>query len=186
MKSSKIFAGVVFRCAVLSSAYVTVLPNRCRRRKKRRESRERTRTDDSQAGCALRRPPDELWLECEAERKVHARERCVAQVIHPVYLNHINVLRVEPVAGPRVNESERIATVLEAVIAVVGLGDTERVLLSKIGLEFVCRNAPATVTSGMLLLILRGRLAVLFLLGVLFFRLRVLLLLGRGFFFLLC
>jgi len=66
--------------------------------------------------------------------KVNARKRCVAQVMHAVYFDNVNVLRAEPVAGPRVNESERIATVLEAVIAVVGMGDTKRVLLSKIGI----------------------------------------------------
>ncbi len=65
--------------------------------------------------------PQDKWLQGEAEREINARERCVVQVIHAVYLDNINVLRVEPVAGPRVNESERIATVLETVIAVVGL-----------------------------------------------------------------
>ena len=84
----------------------------------------------------------------EAQHQVNARKRCVAQVIHAVNLDHINVLRVEPVAGPRVNESERIATVLEAVIAVVAFADTKRVLLSKIGLETVGPNASTTVTSG--------------------------------------
>jgi hypothetical protein len=103
-------------------------------------------------------------------------------------------LRVEPVAGPRVNESERITTVFEAVIAVVGLGDTKRVFASKIGLEAVSGNAATTVTSGLLCRLLRlSRLGALcaFLFGfgilvlllcVLFFRLDGLVL-GRGFFF---
>jgi hypothetical protein len=105
------------------------------------------------------------------------------------YVDDINVLRVEPVAGPRVNESERIAAVLEAVIAVVGLGDTKRVLLSKIGLEFVCGNA---ATTGFRRALLRLRVllcrfgVVVLLLCVLFFRLGVLLLLRRGFFLWLC
>ena len=97
--------------------------------------------------------------------QIHARERCIAQVIHAVNLDHINVLRVEPVAGPRVDESEGIAAVLEAVIVVVALADTKRVLLSKIGLELVGWNAAPTVTGGVLFLlrVLLGRLAVLLL-----------------------
>src|SRR5271169_1684048 len=91
------------------------------------------------------------WLQVEAEHQVNARKRCVAQVIHTVNLDNINVLRVEPVAGPRVNESERIAAVLEAVIAVVGPADAKRVLLPKIGLKFVCWNAAATGITGVLL-----------------------------------
>jgi len=43
---------------------------------------------------------------------------------------------------------------LEAVIAVVGLADTKRVLLSKISLEFVCGDAATSVT-GLLRLLLR-------------------------------
>src|SRR5208282_6593652 len=102
--------------------------------------------------------------------------------------DYINVLRVEPVAGPRVHESERIAPVLEAVIAVLGSADKKRVLLSKIGLEFVRGNAATIVTSGALfrLRAFFRRLDVLFLLlCVLLFRLGVLLLLRRGFFLLL-
>jgi len=60
---------------------------------------------------------------------------------------------------------------LEAAIAVIGLADTKRVLLPKIGLEFVCGNSATTVTGG-----------VLFLLRVLLVRLGVLLLLRRGLF----
>ena len=125
-------------------------------------------------------PPNGL-LWCEAECKVNARKRCVAQVIYAVNFDDINVLRVKPVAWPRVNESERIATVLEAVIAVIGLADTKRVLLPKIGLEFVCGDSATTVTTGALRLLLRLSL----LCGFLFW-LGALLLLRRGFFLLLC
>ena len=76
----------------------------------------------------------------------------VAQVIHAIDLDHINILRIEPVARPRIHESERIAAVLEAVIPVVALADTKRVLLSKIGLESVVGNA---ATAGMLRLLFR-------------------------------
>ncbi len=132
-------------------------------------------------------------LQREAERKVHARIARIAQVIDAVDLDHINILRVEPVAGPRVNESEVVAAVLEAVISVVSLADAERVLLSKAGLVAVGGNTGAGV--------LLCRLGVLFLLRVSFFRLgfRLLLLLragllglsflflrGLGFLFVLC
>jgi len=62
-------------------------------------------------------------------------------------------LRVQPVAGPRLLESKRIAAVLEAVIVVVGLADTKRVALSKMGLELVCGNLAATVTGSLLSLL---------------------------------
>src|SRR5580700_9126448 len=119
------------------------------------------------------------WLQCEAEFKVNARVHRIAQVIHAVNLDHINVLGVEPIAGPHANESERITTVLEAVIAVLGLADTKRVLLSEIGLVPVCGNAVA-VTSGVLpRCALLGRLGVLLLLRCRFFWLRSFLVLGR-------
>jgi hypothetical protein len=86
-------------------------------------------------------------LKCEAECNVDAGIRRVAQIIHAVNLDHKNILRVEPVAGPRVNESEPIATVLEAVIpAVIGLADTKPVFPSKTSLETVVGNAVTTVT----------------------------------------
>src|SRR5208282_1518738 len=116
----------------------------------------------------------ERALQREAEYKVNAGKRRVAQVIHAVNLDHINVLRVEPVAGPRVNESESIATVLEAVIPVIGLAHTKRVLLPKAGLETLGRNTAAAVAG-----------SVPFLLCVFLFRLDVLLLLRRWSFLLL-
>src|ERR1700685_2525409 len=90
-------------------------------------------------------------LQCEAESEVDAGKRCVAQVIHAVYLDNINVLGVEPIVGPGINESERVAAVLEAVITVIARAYTKRVLLSKVGLEFVCGNAAASLVSGVLL-----------------------------------
>jgi hypothetical protein len=93
-------------------------------------------------------------LKCEAECNVDAGIRRVAQIIHAVNLDHKNILRVEPVAGPRVNESEPIATVLEAVIpAVIGLADTKPVFPSKTSLETVVGNAVTTVTTGALRLL---------------------------------
>jgi hypothetical protein len=50
-------------------------------------------------------------------------------------------LGVEPIARPRVNESERIAAVLEAAITVIGLADTKPMLLSKIGPVTIVENA---------------------------------------------
>src|SRR5271165_3724445 len=97
-----------------------------RRTKKKARAQEKNgpAPDHSQAGCVRRRSRTN-WLQCETEYKVDAREHRIAQVIHAVYLDHINVLRIKPVAGPRVNESERIAPVLEAAIAVVRLADTK-------------------------------------------------------------
>src|SRR5208282_228257 len=143
----------------------------------------------------------ERALQREAEYKVDARERCVAQVVHAVNLDHINVLRVEPVAGPRVPESEPIATVLEAVVAVVAFADMEGVSSSKISPEAIVGNAATAVTSGdALCLLFRPSLlcvlllcVLLFLLGIFFlllcvflFVLSVLVLLLRVFLFLLC
>src|SRR5208337_4812344 len=78
----------------------------------------------------------------------------VAQVIHAVHVDNIDVLRVEPVAWPWVNKSEPIATVMEAAPPVVGLADTERVLPSKVGPVTVFRNAATTASTGSLFLLL--------------------------------
>src|SRR5208282_4270485 len=111
----------------------------------------------------------ERALQREAEYKVNAGKRRVAQVVHAVNLDHINVLRVEPVAGPRVPESEPIATVLEAVIAVVAFADMERVSSSKIGPEAIVGNAATAVTTGALFLLFRPSLLCVLLLCVLLF-----------------
>src|SRR5208282_5069289 len=79
-------------------------------------------------------------LQGEAQSEVHARIHRVAQVIHAVDLDDVNVLGVKPVAGPRLTESEPISPVLKAVIAVLGLADAKRVLASETGLVSVCRN----------------------------------------------
>jgi hypothetical protein len=78
------------------------------------------------------------------------------RVAHPpryaVNFDNKNVLRVEPVAWPRVNESERIAAVLEAAIPpVVGLADTKCVFPSKVRPEPVFWNAATTASTGSLL-----------------------------------
>ena len=70
----------------------------------------------------------------DAEFNVNAGIHRVAQVIHAANVDDINVLRVEPVAWPRTNKSERIATVLEAAITVIALVHTKRVSLSKLAL----------------------------------------------------
>ncbi len=76
---------------------------------------------------------------------------------------------------------------MEAVVAVVGLANAKRVLLSKVRLEFVGGNAAATVTRMLLLLgvLLCGLGVPLLLLCVFLFRLGVLLLLRSRFFLLL-
>jgi hypothetical protein len=119
--------------------------------------------------------PD-VALQCDAECKVRARVHRVAKVVHAVNLNHKNVLRVEPVAGPRVDESERITSVLKAAIGVVALADAKRVFPSKIGLETVCGNTAPTVTTSVLHRLSLPLLCVLlFLLAVLVFLLPILL-----------
>jgi hypothetical protein len=112
-------------------------------------------------------------LQCDGECNVHARIHRVTQVIQAVDVDHKDVLRVEPVARPRINKSERIAPVFEAMTAVVGLGDTKRVLLSKVRLVAVVGNAAsAFITCSSRLLfglgLLRGSLL---LLSSFFFRL---------------
>src|ERR1700728_1691222 len=106
------------------------------------------------------------YFECDVDAGV----RWIAEVIHAVNLHYINVLRVEPVAGPSTNKSERVAAVLEAVIAVIAFADPKAVFPPKIGLVTVFGNAAATVTSA-----LRRLCAFLFLLVVLILGLRILL-----------
>jgi hypothetical protein len=79
-----------------------------------------------------------LWV--DAEGNVNAWVHRVAQVIHAVNIDDINVLRVEPVGWPCADKSERIAAVLESAITVVALADMERVFASKIGLATVVGN----------------------------------------------
>jgi len=127
------------------------------RRFNRRESEDRVRADNAYAACSTA-------LECDVEFKIDAGIRRVAKVIHAADVDHKNLLRVEPVARPRGGESEPVATVLEAVIVVIALGNSKRVFASKVGLVAIGRNAAG---------ILR-RLCVL-LLRILFFLLVVLL-----------
>jgi hypothetical protein len=94
-------------------------------------------------------------------------------------------LRVEPVAGPWVDESERIAAVLEAAIIVIALAHTKPVFLSKIGPETVVGNAATTVTAGALRLLYRLSLLCV-LLCVLLFLFAALVVLLCSFLFLLC
>src|SRR5580693_1920628 len=112
-------------------------------------------------------------LERDAEFDINARVHWIAQVINAVNVDDVNVLRVEPVAWPRANKSERIATVFEAVITVIPLVHTKRVSLPKVGLVTVVGNAVAT---GALRLLFRLSLgcALLLLLCVLFLRLGIL------------
>src|SRR5450759_2936655 len=95
-----------------------------------------------------RRAQGTLW--CDAECNVDAGIRRVAQVIHAVNVDYINILRVEPVAWPCAHEAERIAAIFETAITVIALGDAKPVFLSKIRLETVIGNAAVTVTTGTL------------------------------------
>src|SRR5271155_2238866 len=85
-----------------------------------------------------------LVLYRDTDYKVHARIHRVAQVIHTVDLDHINVLRVKPVAGPRATESKPIAAVLEAATAVLALTDAKRVFASEVSLVTVGGNPVTT------------------------------------------
>jgi hypothetical protein len=96
----------------------------------------RTHADKVRMQSPHRKQP--LWV--DAEGNVNAWVHRVAQVIHAVNIDDINVLRVEPVGGPRANKSERTAAALEAAITVVALADMERVFASKIGLATVVGN----------------------------------------------
>jgi hypothetical protein len=131
-------------------------------------------------------------LEDDAERDVHARIGGIAKVVDASNLNHKNVLRVEPVAWPLVNEAEGITTVLEAAIsAVFGLTDLKLVFLSKMGAVTIFWNASTSMVAAALRALFRlGLLGMLWLLpfvGLLpfvrLFRLAVLVSLLGGFFF---
>jgi hypothetical protein len=107
-------------------------------------------------------------LDGDAERQVHARKTRVAQVVHAVNFDDINVLRVQPVARPGGFKSEPVAAVLETVIAIIAFADTKAVFASEIGLVTVGRNAAG---SGMLFVLCGLAL----LLRVFLFRLSILL-----------
>src|SRR5208282_5278330 len=113
--------------------------------------------------------------------KVHTRIHRVTQVIHTVDLDHINVLRVEPVAGPRAAKSKPITAVLEAATAEVALANAKRVFASEVGLVTLGWNA---ATVGVLFLLFRPSLPST-LLRILLLRPGVLFFLS-SFFFLLC
>src|SRR5208337_1987101 len=90
-------------------------------------------------------------LQRDAERNVHVWIVRVTQVVHTVNFDHINVLRVQPIARPDRLEPEPIAAVLEAVIAVIAFADAKAMFASEIGLVTVGGNA---ATSSVLLLLL--------------------------------
>ncbi len=102
-----------------------------------------------------------MALQRDAEHQVHARIARVAQVVHAVYFDNINVLRVEPVARPRRLEPEPIAAVLEAVIAVIGFANAKAMFTSEVGLVTVRGNAAAA--CAFFLLFGLGLLGMLFL-----------------------
>src|ERR1035437_6590908 len=134
-----------------------------------------TRADNSLVAALLTTPDEPLF--CDAACNVNARIHRVAQVIHAVNLDDKNVLRVQPVAWPRIYKSEPIAAVLEAAIpAVIGLTDAKPVFLSKIGLVPIVGNA---ATTGMLRRLCGPSLlcVFLFLLRVFLFLIRILVLL---------
>ena len=139
-------------------------------------------------------PPTHDSLQRYAELDVDAGICGVAQVIHAVNIDDIHILRVEPIAWPAADESERVSAVLEAVIAVIGLGHAKPVVGSKVGLVTVIGNAATTVLRWLRVLLLRisvlllRRLRVLFLCAffILLFGLRLRGLLLRTFLILLC
>src|SRR5580692_4385374 len=120
-------------------------------------------------------------LECDVEFNVHTRIHRVAQVIHAINVDDINVLRIEPVARPHANKSERIAAVLKVAITVIALVHAKRVSLSKVGFVTVVRNS-----AGALVLLCRPSFgcALLLLLCVLLLRLGAPLFLFRRLFWL--
>jgi hypothetical protein len=106
--------------------------------KNRREPEEQTRAKST---LRLNRQTE---LQTETECYIYARIRGIAQIIDTVYFDDINVLCVEPVAGPRINKFEVITAVLEAMIVVIASADMKGVFASKVGLEPVIGNATAT------------------------------------------
>src|SRR5579862_4522443 len=102
-----------------------------------------------------------MALQRDTEHQVHARIARIAQVIHAIDLDHINVLRVEPVARPRALKPEPIAAVLEAVIAVIACAQAKGMVASNIGFVAVGGNAAAACVF--FLLLVPGLLGMLFL-----------------------
>src|SRR5579862_2348082 len=123
-----------------------------------------------------------LWtvLHRDIEYQVHSWIARIAQVVHAVDFDNVNVLCVEPVARPGRLEPEPIAAVLEAVIAVVAFADAKAVFASEISLVSVGGNAAAASVCFPLLGL--GLLGVLFLCSP-FFRLGALFFLSRVFLF---
>jgi hypothetical protein len=90
----------------------------------------------------------------------------VVQIVPSINEVHIDVVGVKPADWPRLTESEPIATVLEARLPFDNdrAVNHEHVLMAKIGTKTVVRNAVIVATGALcLLLVLRGRLLLLWL-----------------------
>lgn len=77
---------------------------------------------------------------------MHAGIIRVAEIILASYIVNVNVVRVIPIGGPRLNESEPISAVLEAGISVnhSWASDTELVRAAKIRTETRVWNSAVT------------------------------------------
>src|ERR1700728_3581408 len=117
-----------------------------------------------------------MALQRDTEHEVHTRIARIAEIVHAAYFDHINLLRVQPVARPDRGESEPVAAVLEAVITIIAFADPKAMFAPEIGLEAVGGNAAST--GVFLLLFGLGLLGMLFL-CILLFRLGTLLFLPR-------
>lgn len=76
----------------------------------------------------------------DADRDTDAGMHRVIHVITLVDVHDVNSIRVAPTNRPRIDESERVATILEAPMIVLALIDVEPVLAAKTGRVMGVRN----------------------------------------------
>ena len=118
----------------------------------------------------FRSPTPGRWLEHHGDRNASAGIGRVAQVIATIDVIDIDVIRVVPARGPRLNKSKPIATVLETRISAdqPWAADAEFMLAPKVGTETIVRDptcAPGTESQcrlgSLFLFLIRSSLSVL-------------------------
>jgi hypothetical protein len=101
---------------------------------------------------------DERLVQVEADGNAIAGMSAVVQIVSVAVVVHVHVIAVVPIVcpvlWPRVNQTEPIATVLEAAMpANIHHGesvDPELVILAIVATETIIRNAVAVVTAALL------------------------------------
>ena len=71
----------------------------------------------------------------------------VKHIIPSIDVFDVNIIRVEPTGWPWVNEPERIAAPLEAVIAEIAFTDMESMRIAKTGAVMLVRNTSVSAAT---------------------------------------